>query len=162
MATIFCEDCHEDHPCSHRHLYVIQLKDEIGEIYENKSNKGYLYVGETGKSVEERGRMNFKRKDGEDVDPDELYHDRKKPEHEQKWPEDGEWEYDKKSSPKIRAYYWKYRPDLVLYENPIPYDKKEPNKIYRLEGKLADKLRNRGWRTINKVSWKNREKVDSD
>ena len=33
----------------------------------------------------------------------------------------------------------------------------DPNKIKRLEGKLADKLRNRGWRVINKVSWKQRK-----
>ncbi len=98
--------------------------------------------------------MNFTRKDGSYVDPDDLFLDRKKPLDEQTWPEDGDWEYDSKSIPLIRGYFWRYRPDLVLYENPIQYDRADPNKLERLEGKLADKLRNKGWRIVNGVSWK--------
>ena len=51
----------------------------------------------------------------------------------------------------------RYRPDLVHYQNPIAYDRTGPKKLERLEGKLADKLRNRGWKVINKVTWKNRK-----
>lgn len=162
MATEFCKDCENENPCGQGHLYVIQLRDEIGRKYVNKSEKGYLYVGETGISVEERGKMNFTRKSGTIIDPHDLYLDRLKPREEQQWPEDGNWCYDTKSISKIRDFYMKYRPDLVLYENPIKYDKADPNKLKRFEGKLADKLRNRGWRVINKVSWKNREKTSTD
>tara|TARA_S200000501_G_scaffold341784_1_gene351411 strand:- start:1058 stop:1582 length:525 start_codon:yes stop_codon:yes gene_type:complete len=162
MGTEFCKYCEDDTSCKNGHLYVIQLRDEIGHRYENKSEKGYLYVGETGLSVEERGRKNFTRKDGSYVKPDDLYSDRKKPLDEQQWPEDDNWEYDTKSIPHIRNYFLKYRPDLVHYENPIVYDKSDPNKLKRLEGKLADKLRNRGWRVINKVSWKNRASQTND
>ena len=157
VGTEFCKDCEPGNPCSNGHLYVIQLRDEIGQKYENKSEKGYLYVGETGVSVEKRGRMNFTRKDGSYVKPDDLFLDRKKPFDEQTWPEDDDWEYDSKSIPLIRGYFWRYRPDLVHYENPIKYDKADPNKLKRLEGKLADKLRNRGWRIVNGVSWKNQK-----
>ena len=110
----------------------------------------------------ERGRKNFTRKDGSYVKPDDLYSDRKKPLDEQQWPEDDNWEYDTKSIPHIRNYFLKYRPDLVHPENPIVYDKADPNKLQRLEGKLADKLRNRGWRVINKVSWKKRASQTND
>ena len=92
MATIHCPLCDEGAPCPHHHLYVIQLKDEIAERYANRSEKGYLYVGSTTISVEERGRKNFTRTDGTYVDPDMLFQDRQLPREQQQWPEDGEWE----------------------------------------------------------------------
>ncbi len=160
MRSVHCPNCTDLEGCRDSHLYVIQLKEEIGENYVKKSTKGYLYVGQTGVSVEKRGKMNFTRKDGTIVDPEALYLDRKKPEDEQKWPEDGEWVYEAQSIPKIRAYFLKYRPDLVLppFENPHKFDKNDKGKIYRYEGKLADKLANKGWRIINGVSWKKMKK----
>ena len=159
MGTKFCTECEDGRPCKHGHLYVIQLRDDIEHIYTTKSEKGYLYVGETGKSVEERCKDNFTRTDGSFVTPEDLYLDRQKPEVEQLWPEDGLWKYTTKSILHIRQYFLKYRPDLVLYENPIPYQKSDPKKRQRLEAKLADKLRNKGWRVINGASWKNRKTV---
>ena len=138
-------------------MYVIQLHDEISERYSTKSKKGYLYVGSTSLSVEQRGRDNFTLEDGNYVEPAELYEDRKLPEEEQKWSEERDWKYSTTSIKKIRSYFMCYRPDLVHYQNPIPYDKKDPNKLERLEGKLADKLRNQGWKVINKVSWKSKK-----
>jgi len=152
MATIHCPECEDGDPCPHHHLYVIQLRDEIGKLYSRKSGKGYLYVGSTTVSVEKRGKSNFTRIDGSYVDPDVLYEDRKLPVEQQKWPEDGKWKYNTRSIPKIRSYFLEYRTDLVLYDNPIPYEKNDPGKTERFEGRLADKLRNRGWIVINRVS----------
>ena len=156
MKSEHCPNCKDLGGCGDSHLYVIQLREDIEENYVIKSSKGYLYVGQTGVSVEQRGKMNFTRKDGTIVDPESLYMDRNKPEDEQRWPEDGEWEYETKSIPKIRSYFLKYRPDLVLspFENPHKFEKNDKQKIERYEGKLADKLANRGWRIINGVSWK--------
>jgi len=156
VPTEFCPECEEDKPCNNGHLYVIQLHDEISENYAIKSEKGYLYVGSTSLSVEQRGRDNFTLEDGTYVEPSELYEDRKLPEEEQNWSEKRDWKYSTTSIKKIRSHFKQYRPDLVLYDNPIIYDRKDTNKLERLEGKLADKLRNRGWKLINKVSWKNR------
>ncbi len=160
MKSEHCPKCTDLEGCGHGHLYVIELKEEIEELYAKKSSKGYLYVGQTGVSVEKRGKKNFTRKDGTVVDPESLYLDRKKPENEQKWPEDGGWVYDRKSNPKIRSYFLKYRPDLVLppYENPYKFEKNDKGKMDRYEGKLRDKLTNKGWRVINKVSWKRMKK----
>ena len=62
MGTEYCKVCENGNPCGYGHLYVIQLRDEIEHQYENKSEKGYLYVGETSVSVEDRGKKNFTRK----------------------------------------------------------------------------------------------------
>ena len=39
LPTDFCPECEEDKRCGKGHLYVIQLKDEIAENYQNKSKK---------------------------------------------------------------------------------------------------------------------------
>lgn len=164
MKSEHCPECTDLEGCGNSHLYVIQLKDEIKENYLKKSSKGYLYVGQTGVSVEKRGKVNFTRKDGTVVDPELLYLDRKKPKGEQKWPEDGEWVYESQSIPKIRSYFLKYRPDLVIppFENPHKSEENDKGKINRYEGKLADKLANRGWRIINGVSWKKMKNRNDD
>ena len=113
-----------------------------------------MYVGSTSLSVMQRGRDNFTLEDGTYVEPSELYDDRKLPKEEQQWPEDIDWKYKSKSIPKIRSYFMQYRPDLVHYQNPIVYDKTDPNKLERWEAKLADKLRNKGWRVINAITRK--------
>ncbi len=136
-------------------MYVIQLHEEISEKYSTKSKKGYLYVGSTSLSVEQRGRDNFTLEDGTYVEPAELYEDRKLPEEEQKWSEGRDWKYSTTSIKKIRSYFMCYRPDLVHYQNPIPYDKNDPNKLERWEANLADKLRNKGWKVINSITRKN-------
>ena len=156
MTTEFCPQCEEDETCGNGHLYVIQLREEISENYRDKSEKGYVYVGSTSLSVKQRGRDNFTLEDGTYVEPSELYEDRKLPEEAQQWSEDRDWKYKTTSIKKIRSHFMQYRHDLVLYDNPIAYDRTDPNKLERLEGKLADKLRNRGWKVINKVTWKNR------
>ena len=158
VPTDFCPECEEDKRCGKGHLYVIQLKDKIAENYQNKSKKGYLYVGSTSLSVEERGRDNFTLEDGNYVEPSELYEDRKLPEEEQLWSEKRDWKYSSISIKKIRSYFMCYRPDLVHYQNPIVYERNDPKKLERWEANLADKLRNKGWRVINSISRKSPEK----
>ena len=157
MRSIHCDMCEIGKSCGKGHLYVIQLRDEISDNYAVKSEKGYIYVGSTSLSVEQRGRDNFTLRDGTYVEPSELHKDRKLPENEQKWSEERDWKYNTTSIKKIRSHFKQYRTDLVFFQNPIIYDKKDPNKLERMEGRLADKLRNRGWRVINKVTWKNRD-----
>jgi hypothetical protein len=157
VATVYCSECEEGNPCSNQHLYVIQLREEIAENLVNKSKKGYLYVGSTSTSVEKRGKQNFTLEDGTYVEPSVVYEDRQLPAEKQQWSEDRDWKYVTKSIQKIRSFFQEYRPDLILYENPISYDKNDSGKLERLEGKLADKLRNRGWRVINKISWKSKK-----
>ena len=154
MPTEFCPECEEDKPCNNGHLYVIQLHDEISENYAIKSEKGYLYVGSTSLSVEQRGRDNFTLEDGTYVEPSELYEDRKLPEEEQNWSEKRDWKYSTTSIKKIRSYFMCYRPDLVHYPNPIAYESNDPKKLKRWEANLADKLRNKGWRVINAITRK--------
>ena len=59
MPTKHCKECASGKPCGKAHLYVIQFKDKISNKYKIKSRKGYLYVGSTGKSVEQRFEDNF-------------------------------------------------------------------------------------------------------
>ena len=154
MPTEFCPECEEDKRCGKGHLYVIQLLDEIAENYSNESEKGYLYVGSTSLSVEERGRDNFTLEDGTYIEPSELYEDRKLPEEEQNWSEKRDWKYSTTSIKKIRSHFKQYRPDLVHYQNPIAYERNDPKKLERWEANLADKLRNKGWRVINAITRK--------
>ena len=119
MPTEHCPECEPKKPCGNLHLYVIELKKFKKEP--NKDYVGYLYVGSTGKSVEERFQDNFVNKDGK-------------------------WKYNSKYSKIIRKYFDKFRPDLFYYKyNPIIFNKNDKGQLERREGKLADKLRNRHW-----------------
>ena len=87
MPTEHCRECEPKKPCGNLHLYVIKLKKFKKEP--NKDYVGYLYVGSTGKSVEERLQDNFVNKDGK-------------------------WKYNSKYSKIIRKYFDKFR--LLAYE----------------------------------------------
>ena len=63
MPTIHCKKCKLNTSCGNLHLYVIEFKSEVEKEFERKSDKGYLYVGSTGKSVDERFNDNFIKKD---------------------------------------------------------------------------------------------------
>ena len=131
MATEHCKNCNPDQSCGDGHLYVIEFKKDVEVELKNKSVKGYLYVGSTNKSVEERFEDNFIKIDGS-------------------------WKYNSPNTKRIRKYFLKFRPDLFYYEkNPIVYDKNDKNKLERHEAKLADKLRNREWCVFG-PSWKKR------
>ena len=46
-----CGDCKEGEPCGKYHVYVLELKqDDEG----TRNEKGYLYVGMTGKTIRQR------------------------------------------------------------------------------------------------------------
>ena len=67
--------------------------------------------------------------------------------HEKNWTQ-----YNSPNAKNIRAFCDRYNPvhryDLIrkdLYRNPIELGSEDPKKLARLEGKLADHLRNRGY-----------------
>ena len=133
MPTEHCPKCKPKEPCGNSHLYVIEFKKEIEKEFVSKSNKGYLYVGSTGKSVEDRFNDNFIKKNGH-------------------------WKYNSPNTKKIRKYFFRFRPDLFYYEyNPIITNQKDKGQLERREGKLADKLRNRHWK-VGGPSWKKNKK----
>ena len=151
MPTENCPACKPDEPCGNGHLYVIQLSEKIvaGEGLATTSSKGYLYVGQTGKSVKQRSVDNFTRKDGTFVTFEAHRKDRLLPDEQQKWPEDGKWKYNSSGIKKVRAYFQEYRPDLFYYNiNPIIKNKGDKNQMERRESKLGKKLQNRGWRVF--------------
>ena len=101
-----------------------------------KPDKGFLYVGSTGKSVEERFRNNFTRKDGTVVSIDDA----------REIGEDGQWKWASRGVKRIRKHFVRFRPDLLYSAmNPISSCTTDPDKLKRREGKLAKRLRNRGW-----------------
>ena len=129
MPTIHCKKCKPNTSCGNLHLYVIEFKSEVEKEFERKSDKGYLYVGSTGKSVDERFNDNFIKKDGK-------------------------WKYNSKNVKRIRKYFKQFRPDLFYYKiNPLKYKKNDKGQLERREGKLVDKLENRGWR-VEGPSWR--------
>ena len=129
MPTEHCPKCEPNHPCGNSHLYVIEFKKEIEVEFSAKSKKGYLYVGSTSKSVEERFKDNFEKIDEK-------------------------WKYNSPNTRRIRKYFKKFRPDLFYFNyNPIIFKKRDKGQLERREGKLADKLRNRHWR-VGGPSWK--------
>ena len=101
MPTIHCKECEPDKSCGNLHLYVIEFKKEVEKEFKRKSKKGYLYVGSTGKSVEDRFSDNYIKKDGK-------------------------WKYNSKNVKRIRKYFKKFRPELLYYEiNPLTYKKND-------------------------------------
>ena len=134
MPTIHCKKCTPEKPCGDYHLYVIEFHSNVEETYQNKSEKGYLYVGSTSKAVEKRFEDNFIKIEGE-------------------------WKYNSPNSKRIRKYFKQFRPDLLYKSiNPMPKPKKsDKNMIERREGKLADRLRNRGYK-VGGPSWKKMKK----
>jgi hypothetical protein len=135
-----CRKCKSNAPCGNGHLYVLELGHGIGERFAVESPKGYLYVGSTQKSVEERFQDNMTRADGTVMSLQEAM----------EMPEDGQWKYNSPASKKIRKHYVKLRPDLLYYEqNPIALDRKrDPDRLKRRERKLARRLRNRGYKVF--------------
>ena len=91
-------------------MYVIQFRRGIEEKVGHRSEKGYLYVGGTGKSVEQRFEDNYRREDGSIVPVNEA----------RTIEEDGGWHYNRPSAKLIRRYYRRHRPNIEYFElNPI-------------------------------------------
>ena len=129
MATEHCPKCTSEKPCGHGHIYVVQFKIKI------ENYKGYLYVGKTGKSVEQRFQDNFTRKTGEVFSMFEAG----------EIGEDRMWKYNTKSAKLIRSGYKKHRPDLEYFNrNPILRNDGDIA-LDAAEVKLAKELRKRGW-----------------
>tara|TARA_A100001037_G_C14944047_1_gene541900 strand:- start:117 stop:563 length:447 start_codon:yes stop_codon:yes gene_type:complete len=120
-----CPDCKPNMRCGNGHLYILDFGPRYIEKFPGgKKYKGHLYVGSTQKTVMQR--------------------------HEDNWTK-----YDYRTTgapPLIREFCDRYNPvhryDLIskdLFRNPIILDSNDPGKLERLEGKLADNLRNRGY-----------------
>ena len=136
MPTEHCKKCEPNKSCGNLHLYVIEFKKEVEKEFKRKSKIGYLYVGSTKKSVEERFQDNYIK-------------------------EDGKWKYNTKNVKRIRKYFKKFRPDLFYKEiNPLYYNKNDKGQLERREGKLVDRLENRGWRAEG-PSWRKYKKLKS-
>ena len=132
MPTDHCSHCQPGKRCGNGHLYVVQLK------HEKRSARPRLYVGQTGKSVEERSKDNLKRKDGSFVHSfDEA----------KRIGEDGGWHYQSKSIKKLRQLYDGLRPDLYVHLNPLIRSSyhSDPNMFKRREEELAKDLEGRGF-----------------
>ena len=134
MPTIHCKKCTPEKPCGGYHLYVLEFNKDVEEAFIAKSKMGYLYVGSTSKSVEDRFLDNFMKKDGE-------------------------WKYKSRYARRIRDHFKTFRPDLFYFEmNPIPKPKKKIKETMEIEeGKLADKLRKAGYR-VGGPSWEKMKK----
>jgi hypothetical protein len=105
--------------------------------------EGYIYVGSTGKSVEERFDDNYRRTDSDRVWRGEV----------DRFGEDGNWKYNSPNSKRIRKYYLRHRPDLFYFDwNPIEVPANDSGITLRREIKLARKLRNRKWKVEGPVS----------
>ncbi len=129
MPTEHCPKCTSEKPCGNGHIYVIQLAKKVG------GHKGFLYVGKTGKSVEQRFADNLTRKNGDLVSIDEA----------RKIGEDKGWKYNSPSAKLIRSSYKRHRPDIEYFDrNPIIRGYQDV-KLDAAEIKLAEDLRKRGW-----------------
>jgi len=123
MATEDCPDCESDEkPCGNGHLYIKEFGLGYVERFPHKGEyKACLYVGSTGETVMQR--------------------------HEKNWTK-----YRTKNAKRIREFCDRHNPthryDLItkdIFRNPIILDPKDPGKLERMEAKLADNLRNRGY-----------------
>jgi hypothetical protein len=129
----YCPECTPEKSCGKGHLYVRKFPPEYAKKFPNrKSAKGHLYVGKTGVSVMERHEANWV-----------TYGGRKSG-----------------SSAECREFCDRYEPDFAFqlideerFQNPIEADKSDKDKLGRLEGMLADKLRKDGW-WVEGASWK--------
>lgn len=129
MPTRHCRKCTPEKRCGNGHIYVVQLKTN------KQGYAGHLYVGKTGKSVEERFQDNLTRRDGKLVTMLEAH----------MIGEDRKWKYNTRSSKLIRSSYKKHRPDLEYFKrNPILRNDGDAA-LDAAEVKLAQDLRKRGW-----------------
>lgn len=129
MPTDHCPRCTWEKPCGNGHVYVIQFVTKV------ENYKGFLYVGKTGKSVEQRFDDNLTRKNGDVVSLDEA----------RSIGEDKIWKYNTASAKMIRSSYKRHRPDIEYFDrNPITRGDQDV-KLNAAEIKLAEDLRKRGW-----------------
>jgi len=122
MATEDCPECNEGEKCGKGHLYIKEFGAGFVEEYPSKKGKkGYLYVGSTKETVMERHEKNWTKYESPNARNIREFCDRENPVH---------------------------RYDLItkdIFRNPIELDPKDPGKLERMEAKLADNLRNRGY-----------------
>ena len=122
MKTEDCPDCQSNEKCGNGHLYIKEFGPGYVEKFPHRKKfKACLYVGSTTKSVMQR--------------------------HEQNWTK-----YISTNAKNIRQFCDRFNPvhryDLItkdIFRNPVILDSKDPGKLERMEGKLADNLRNRGY-----------------
>lgn len=123
MPTKDCPACEsEEKPCGNGHLYIKEFGPGYVEKFPYKARyHACLYVGSTQETVMQR--------------------------HEKNWTK-----YKSKNSKHIRDFCDRENPihryDLVskeIFRNPIILNPKDPKKLVRLEGKLADNLERRGF-----------------
>ena len=134
MPTEHCSLCEEGNSCGNHHVYVIEFRKEVASEYPKGLYKGYLYVGYTGKSVEERFDDNFRLKDGTKLSIEEG----------RKRSDEKVWKYNTENMRRIRRHYLKHRPDLLYRKaNPIEGGK---DAAERREKKLVRRLTKRGWK----------------
>ena len=130
MPTEHCKLCEPGENCGNGHVYVLQLDNGSDDVE-------WLYVGSTGKSVEDRWDDNLRRNADEGFRLCTLKEARK-------IGEDGGWKYGNSKNARIRdvrRHYLRHRPDLYLGENPT-----WPEKPKDIEDMLSEKLERIGHR----------------
>ena len=95
MPTEHCSLCEEGKSCGNHHVYVIEFRKEFASKYAKGPYKGYLYVGYTGKSVEERFDDTFRLKDGTKLSIEEG----------RKRSDEKVWKYNTGNMRRIRRHY---------------------------------------------------------
>ena len=129
MPTDHCPLCTWEKPCGNGHVYVVQFVTKVDGY------KGFLYVGKTGKAVEQRFKDNLTRKSGEVVSFVQA----------REIGEDKLWKYNTNSAKLIRSSYKRHRPDIEYFvRNPIIRGDGDA-RLNAAEVKLAEDLRKRGW-----------------
>ena len=131
MPTDHCSRCRPNNPCGNGHLYVIQLDYGIMSLTQES-----VYVGSTGKSVEERWQDNLTRKDGTVHTLEQA----------REIGEDGGWKYQGPRIKQIRKYYAGHRPDLYFNRNPGPRDSEL---LQLLESQFAKELQEQGYDVLS-------------
>ena len=140
MPTEDCKECTSDEACGGFHLYVIEFNLEVAGEFLEGQYKGYLYVGLTKKSVQERFLDNYRRQGSDEV----LYERMEDFTKEGEVVEDALWKYNSKNIKRIRRHYLKHRPDLYYKRNPLSVNSLK--EAQHLEGSLADQLKEAGWK----------------
>ena len=130
MPTEDCAECSEGVSCGKGHLYIKEFGTGYLERYPNRAGKkGYLYVGSTKETVMQRHEKNWTKYKSTNARNIRDFCDRENPVH---------------------------RYDLItkdIFRNPIELDPDDPGKLERMEAKLADNLRNRGY-WVEGPTWK--------
>lgn len=137
MASMWCIECRADKACGDGHVYALELHPPSDDVGLEQGKLGYLYVGSTSTTVEERHLKNFMLKDGTVFSQAEA----------REQPVDTDWWFKSPGMRKIRSRLWRPRPDLLAekWPNPIALSKGDMKRHTRFEAKLAARLERQGW-----------------